>query len=111
MKPQMEQVNVIVIGGGTAGLTAACYLARAGVAVTVYEKASKLGGRATTQEYAGYKLNRGIHALYTGGAASNVLHELGVSYTGGSPKGIYALRQGKLYVAPVNMGTMLVHSC
>ena len=103
-----SQVNeVVIVGGGVAGLSAASYLARTGVSVTLYEKASSLGGRATTQNYDDYRFNRGIHALYTGGAASEVLQELGVPYSGGSPKGIYALRQGKLHLAPVDSLTLL----
>lgn len=38
--------NVSVIGAGFSGLTAACYLAKYGYAVTVYEKNSMPGGRA-----------------------------------------------------------------
>ena len=40
--------DVIVVGGGIAGLSAAAYLARAGVAVTLFEKSARLGGRAAT---------------------------------------------------------------
>lgn len=36
--------KVAVVGGGPAGMAAACYLARAGVSVTVYEKREALGG-------------------------------------------------------------------
>ncbi len=102
-----EQTDVAIVGGGLAGLSAACYLARAGVAVTVFEKAATLGGRAATQNHDEYRFNRGIHALYTGGATSEVLQELGIPYSGHSPKAISALRQGKLYVAPVNTPTLL----
>ena len=56
-----------------AGLTAACYLARAGVGVTLFEKAPYLGGRAATREFDGFLFNLGGHALYTGGAASRRL--------------------------------------
>ncbi len=38
--------NVIVIGGGFAGLTAAAYLAKNNHKVTLLEASPKLGGRA-----------------------------------------------------------------
>jgi phytoene dehydrogenase-like protein len=107
MDTQFAQTDVSIVGGGLAGLSAASYLARAGVTVTVFEKAAALGGRAATQNFDEFRLNRGIHALYTGGAASEVLQELGVPYSGNKPKAISALRQGKFYVAPVDMPTLL----
>jgi phytoene dehydrogenase-like protein len=92
--------QAIVVGGGLAGLTAAAYLARAGHPVTVFEKAPRLGGRAATQFQEGYAFNRGIHALYTGGAASKVLAALGVRYTAGSPGETFILDGGRLSVLP-----------
>ena len=78
-----------------AGLTAACYLARAGEGVTLFEKAPYLGGRAATQEFDGFLFNRGGHALYTGGAASRVFEELGITYDHGIPKDTFVLQEGK----------------
>lgn len=107
MDAQPTEANVIIVGGGLAGLTAACYLARAGVGVTVYEKAPTVGGRAASQPYDGYQFNRGIHALYTGGAAESAFNQLGIAYTGRRPQGIYLLKQGRLHLAPVNPLTLL----
>jgi phytoene desaturase len=42
----MEQRKIAIIGAGFSGLSAACYLAKQGYAVTVYEKNEGLGGRA-----------------------------------------------------------------
>ncbi len=107
MQSQANPTDVVVIGGGMAGLTAACYLARAGVAVTLFEKAACLGGRAATQNEAGFSFNRGIHALYTGGAASEILGELGITYRAGSPKTTYVLQGGQMYPFPAGPSTLL----
>lgn len=43
-------VNAVVIGAGHNGLVAACYLAKAGVRVTVLERAPIVGGAAVTEQ-------------------------------------------------------------
>ncbi len=107
MEARFTQTDVVIVGGGLAGLTAASYLARAGVAVTLFEKSSNLGGRAATQNHDGYSFNRGIHALYCGGAAEEVLRDLGITYSANSPKDIFALRQGKFHVYPASLSTLM----
>jgi phytoene dehydrogenase-like protein len=100
MEPKLAQTDVAVIGGGMAGLTAACYLARGGREVTLFERADRLGGRAATREADGFLFNRGGHALYTGGAASRAFEELGVSYDHGIPKDTFVLHEGKISPFP-----------
>ncbi len=79
--------NVIIVGGGIAGLAASIYLARGGRTVTLFEKRRYLGGRAVTHLRHGYRFNLGPHAFYRGGAGSQVLRELGIPVRGGVPNG------------------------
>ena len=102
-----KQTDVIVVGGGLAGLSAACYLAKAGQTVTLLEQASQLGGRAATQQHDEYCFNRGGHALYPGGAATRVLQELGVYYTARSPQASFALHEGHIHTFPANAIALL----
>lgn len=104
-----EIKDVVVIGGGLAGLAAAAYLGRAGKSVAVVEKAHALGGRAATQENGGYSLNLGAHALYRGGAAFEVLRELGVQFSGAvpEPQGGLAFDRGELHTLPTGALSLL----
>lgn len=55
----MFQTKVIVIGSGVAGLSAASYLARKGVQVTILEKNAHPGGRARQFETDGFRFDMG----------------------------------------------------
>jgi predicted NAD/FAD-dependent oxidoreductase len=51
--------NVAVIGAGIAGLACATMLARAGIAVTLFEKSRRPGGRVATRRVQGLSFNHG----------------------------------------------------
>ncbi len=70
--------TAIVIGGGPAGLVAAARLAEGGVETTLLEASTGFGGRAATQQEAGFALNQGPHALYVGGPGMRELESLGI---------------------------------
>ncbi|WP_254522541.1 NAD(P)/FAD-dependent oxidoreductase [Natrinema caseinilyticum] len=57
--------DVIVVGGGLAGLVAARHLAGGGVDVTLYERRETVGGRVRTVERDGYRFDRGFQVLFT----------------------------------------------
>ena len=73
------KTDVVVIGGGVAGLATAALLARMGRGVVVLEKGNALGGRAHTYEKEGFVLNYGPHAMYGpySGLLAQVLRRLG----------------------------------
>jgi phytoene dehydrogenase-like protein len=77
--------HTVIIGGGLAGLTAAAQLAKAGIQVTLFEKARQVGGRACSTQRDGYTLNMGAHALYHTGPGVDTLRKLGVRLQGGKP--------------------------
>jgi len=74
----MSPRTAIVVGGGPAGLVAAARLAEGGLATTLLEAASGLGGRAASERRGGFDLNQGPHALYAGGPAMRELRALGI---------------------------------
>jgi phytoene dehydrogenase-like protein len=103
--------NVIVVGGGLAGLAASLYLARAGRNVTIFEKRTFLGGRAITNLRHGYRFNLGAHAVYRAGAAARVYRELGIPLIGGVPKrrGL-ALLNGSEHSLPISIVSFFTSS-
>jgi phytoene dehydrogenase-like protein len=107
--PTFSDEAIVVVGGGLAGLTTAAYLARAGRAVTVVERASELGGRAQTTSAGGYRMNLGPHALYRGSGGVHVLADLGVAHRGGTPSasGGCAVDRGALHALPGGFVSLL----
>lgn len=107
MVQESHDAQVVVIGAGMAGLTAAAHLARAGVDVLVVERASATGGRAASRVVEGFVFNLGVHALYAGGSASQVFNEFGLDYQAGTPTGAMGMREGEFIPIPTTPGQML----
>src|SRR5262245_62104174 len=107
-----RKIDLVVIGGGLAGLIAATLAARAGKRIRLFEKARTLGGRATTQVRNGFHFNLGPHALYRAGQAASILRELGVHVQGGIPpaSGGYAIAQQKKHTLPGGFVSLLTTS-
>ena len=56
-------VDVVVVGGGIAGLAAADHLAAAGLDVTLLEASDRLGGKIRTTAFVGRRLDVGAEVL------------------------------------------------
>jgi protoporphyrinogen oxidase len=57
--------QVVIIGGGPAGLTAAYELVKSGLCPTVLEKGAMVGGLARTEQYKGFHFDMGGHRFFT----------------------------------------------
>jgi phytoene dehydrogenase-like protein len=80
MMKRVESMNydAIVVGGGVAGLTAACYLSKAGYSTLVCEKQTKCGGLVNSFERNGFVYDGGIRAMENAGALFPMLKHLGI---------------------------------
>ncbi|MET7865487.1 NAD(P)/FAD-dependent oxidoreductase [Micromonospora taraxaci] len=61
----LAETDVVVVGGGLAGLAAARRLHRAGVPWRLLEASGRLGGRVATDVVDGYLIDRGFQVLNT----------------------------------------------
>ena len=61
----LPQAEVVIVGGGLAGLAAARRLDRAGVDWLLVEASDRLGGRVATDQVDGWRLDRGFQVLNT----------------------------------------------
>ncbi|MGL4372995.1 MAG: FAD-dependent oxidoreductase [Turicibacter sp.] len=70
--------DVVVVGGGIAGLTSAAYLSQAGLKVLLCEKEKKVGGLVNSFEYKGFTFDGGIRAIENSGIVAPMLRQLGI---------------------------------
>jgi phytoene dehydrogenase-like protein len=80
-----SEADVVVVGGGLAGLSAAVLISRAGRSVIVLEQAGHVGGRACTHIRDEIHWNLGPHALYCAGHAFRLFKNLGLPFEGRFP--------------------------
>jgi len=104
--------DVVVVGGGHNGLTAACYLAKAGLKVTVLERLSTFGGAAVSEQtFAGVEARLSRYSYLVSLLPKKIIEELKLdiklaprrysSYTPqpGTNKGLLVDNQDKLATA------------
>ena len=74
----LQVYDVLIVGGGMAGLTAAAYLSKAGVKVLLCEKEKKTGGLVNSFDYKGFVFDGGIRAIENSGIVQPMLRQLGL---------------------------------
>ncbi len=99
MPQKQKKLNIAIIGAGAMGLSAAYKLAKEGHEVTIFERASEVGGLAGSLEVQGTKLERFYHHSFaTDKALQALAAELGLGdklYYKGLTTGIFY--DGKQY--------------
>lgn len=98
-------MQVVIIGGGIAGLAAAYHLQTQGVEFTLLERADVCGGKIVTARTNGFVIEGGPDALLTTKpAALELCHALGLDEqlipTNNAQRKTYIWRRGALYPIP-----------
>lgn len=101
-------MDVVVIGAGPAGLTAAYALAQRGCRPQVLEGSSCVGGISRTEEYKGYRVDIGGHRFFTKVEVVTALWKevLGEDFLR-VPRLSRIFFQGKYYPYPLALGPTL----
>jgi len=103
--------DVVIIGGGYAGLSAGALLAHQGFQVQLLEQDKSLGGRARVEERDGYLLDYGIHSHRLGenGPLARVFRELGDPIRFANPRHFtsYIFDSNRLLELPDTMAGLL----
>ena len=73
------RAGAVVIGAGAGGLCAAARLSRAGLHTIVVDDKDRIGGRASTEEIDGFKVNIGAIAIELGGVFEETFNTVGAA--------------------------------
>ncbi|MEW2442828.1 NAD(P)/FAD-dependent oxidoreductase [Micromonospora marina] len=92
----MTDTDVVIVGGGLAGLAAARRLHRAGVPWRLLEAGDRLGGRVATDRVDGFLLDRGFQVLNTAYPRLTGLVDVGALGMGWFTSGVLVRRGDRL---------------
>lgn len=106
----MNDVDVLVVGGGISGLASAWWLARTGLSVSVLERAPRAGGKIRSHSRDGYTTERGAALVMNFRPEVNqLLAETGLDagkVLRGPCANRYLVRDGRLLPLPMSIGGM-----
>jgi len=88
------QFDVVVVGAGAGGLFTAARLAHRGYRTLVVESLDKVGGRASTDDIDGFKVNTGAIVIEVGGITQQTCDEVGAPFDIREPKPALLYRIG-----------------
>lgn len=96
--------DIVIIGSGLGGLTAASLLSRMGFKIVVVESRKRIGGRFSTFEYEGFKLPTGA-ILIPDGWVVKLLEDMGIKTDNLRPIiRVYYRIDGERYEIPAEIG-------
>lgn len=88
------QFDAVVIGAGAGGLFTAARLAHRGYRTLVVERLDKVGGRASTDDIDGFKVNTGAIVVEVGGITQQTCEEVGAPFDIREPRPALLYRIG-----------------
>jgi phytoene desaturase len=91
-----HQFDALVIGAGAGGVAAAGRLQAAGYRTLLVERCDRVGGRASTIEIHGFRVNTGALVTETGGENGRLFADLGVEPGLRTPRRPVVLRLGRV---------------
>lgn len=102
-----DRTDVLVLGGGVAGLAAALRLAGGGLAVRLLEASGRLGGVVRTLRHGGFEADLGPDVfLVRKPAAARLAERLGVA-TAPAHGGAFIQRGGRLHPLPAGLSGLV----
>jgi phytoene dehydrogenase-like protein len=75
-----QYFDAVVIGAGAGGLFTAARLSHQGYRILVVERLDKVGGRASTDDIDGFKVNTGAIVIEVGGITEQTCQEVGARF-------------------------------
>lgn len=109
----MSDPDVIVVGGGVSGLSAAWWLAQAGCSVEIWEQDARLGGKIATRQADGYLTERAASVMLNfRPEVSQLLAATGLDVARiacpSAPQcQRYLVRDGRLVPVPMRLGALV----